>query len=65
MAYASPPIQVFTVQSVTATTATLTSTKRRPGVNTEWPSQVVITWPTARPVEFAAGAEFLIPVTSR
>jgi len=65
MAYATRADQVYTVASNTATTATLTSAERRPYNNPEWPSQIVLTFPTARPAEFAVGADFLIPVTGR
>jgi hypothetical protein len=63
--YANPAAQVFKIDSVTATTATLSTGERRPYSAQEWPSQVVITWPTARPVQFAVGVEFILHITSK
>jgi hypothetical protein len=65
--YATPAAPVFTVTAADATTATLTSSERRPyvGAGANWPSQIVLTFPNATPPEFIVGAQFIIPVTSK
>ena len=50
--------QQYKVTAVGAATATLQPQTPGTGSNANVPSQIVITWPVARPTEFIVGALF-------